>query len=181
MKIENLVEKFRVESGIDLEKDTDDYRALWGNVFSMDITGLPIETFEQRVALIDKATMIEHERLINDEDSWANHGLNIIGKNWKAFSFYYGTEMLFDTMCYDLAYSNSQWLPLDIAQKFYDLIMADYNEKDTFVYCNYSNSPWDKELSGYGGWQLTDDWTFDLAVVLVNASKLTFCYFLSED
>ena len=181
MKIENLLKKFKLEEGIDLEKDTDDYDGLWGNSFQVNISQFQINTFKQRFDLIDKATEIEHQRLMNDEESWAISGLKKIGENWTEFDFDYGKEMLFDALRFDLAYSRSERLPISIAQKLYELIISDYKKDNTFIYCNYNKSPWDKESGGYGGWNLTDDWTFDLGIVLINSNKLTFNYFLSED
>ncbi|MBQ4822366.1 hypothetical protein [Aquimarina sp. MMG016] len=175
MEIEYLFEK------LNLEKNSDDLYDFWGNSFQMNISGFQIETFEQRIDLLNKATEIEHQRLINDEDSWAITGFKKLNENWKEFDFEYGKEMLFNAIRYDLAYSNSERMSLENARKFHHLIMSDYEKKNTFIYCNYDKSPWDKSSGGYGGWNLTDDWTFDIGIILINSHKLTFNYFLSED
>lgn len=186
MDTENLLETFKLNEGIDLEEPIGRYRGLWGNSFRINVDGFAINTFEQRVKLIDKATEIEHQRLMNDENSWAITGLRKIGENWEAFDFDYGKEMLFNAIRYDLAYSRSERLPMDIAQKFFKLIVSDYNKDNAFIYCNYEHSPWDNipldnKPSHNSGWNLTDDWTLDLAIIILDSNKLTFSYFLSTD
>jgi len=181
MHIENLIEKFKLKDNIDLDEATFYDDSFWGHSFCIDVSDFEVNTFKQRVELIDKATEMEHQRLMSQENSWAITGLKKIGENWKEFDFDYGKEMLLNAIRYDLAYKSSQRLSLDIAQKFYDFIIFDYKDDNTFVYCNYNKSPWAKKSGGYGGWSLTDDWTFDLGIVLINSNKLTFNYFLIED
>jgi len=171
VKIENLLNQIR--------KETDDFDHFFGNSFQINIAYSPIETFSQRIKLIDKATEIEHQRLLNDEDSWAIDGLNKLGNKWIEFDFEYGKEMLFNAIQYDLAYSKSKKISVYNAKALHNLIMTDYTKENTYIYSNYNKSPWERK--GYSGNNLTNDWTFDIGIVLINSNKLTFNYFLSED
>jgi hypothetical protein len=178
-KVENLINKLNLKN---YKSDYEDFcndDNFQGNSFRIDISGLPIETFKHRIELIDKAIEIEHQRLINDENSWAITGLKKLGEKWKEFDFEYGKAMLFNAIQYDLAYTNSKRMSVESAEKLYKLIISIYDRQKSFIYCNYNKSPW--ERNGYSGNNLTDDWTFDLGIILIDANKLTFNYFLSED
>lgn len=150
---------------------------VWGNAFELEIKGIDISTFKKRTELIDKACKIESERL-SKEDAYIE-SLNILGENWIEVEFDYGSELLLNAIRFDLAYSNSEHTPLEKAKYFRKELMTGFTKYECFLYTNYHGSPW--EGKGYSGWNLTDDTTFDLAIVIINNSKLTFSYFLSED
>ncbi len=114
-----------------------------------------------------------------DEDSWAVTGLKTLGEHWIETDFAEGCALLRNALRFDLAYSRSERLPEEQATAIYQAIIQDYVDEPRFLYSNYHGNPW--QDGSYSGWSLTDDWTFDLAIVLLNPQKLTFCYFLSED
>lgn len=174
MMIRNLLDEVKANN-----PEPEPYDFL-GNIFQLDISGELINTFEQRVTLIDKATQIEHDRLINDEDSWAIEGLNMLGENWIEVGFDDANELLLNLLRFDLAYRNSERLTYESAKKLHDLMMFGYAKDDSYFYVNYEGNPW--QGNGHcSGWPLTYDWTLDYAVVIINQHKLTFSYFLSED
>lgn len=158
------------------ELNMDEY--IWGNAFELDIKENDISTFKKRTELIDKACEIETERLSKDEDAYIG-SLNKLGENWIEIDFDYGSELLLNAIRFDLAYSNSEQTPIEKAKYFCNELLKEFAKDECFLYTNYNASPW--EGNGYSGWNLTDDATFDLGIVVINNSKLTFSYFLSED
>ncbi|WP_291869372.1 hypothetical protein [Maribacter sp.] len=150
---------------------------IWGNAFELDITGNDISTFKKRTELIDKACKIENKRLSKD-DAYIE-SLNILGENWLEIDYDYGLELLLNAIRYDLAYSNSEHTPLEKAKHFHKELMKGFVKGESFLYTNCCRNPWGRK--GYSSYTLTDDATYDLAIVIINNSKLTFCYFLSED
>ncbi len=163
----------------DIFEDLNMGEFVWGNAFVLDISQHDSATHAQRIVLMDTACEMENERLATDEDSYIER-LNILGDHWEPIPFDEGSQLLFNAIRFDIAYSSSEHTPVAQAQVFHQALMENYTEENSFIYTNYSNSPWGNQGS-YSGFPLTEDATFDIGVAMINSTKLTFAYFLSED
>lgn len=151
---------------------------VWGHAFELDISDQSASSENERSTLLDLACINESKRIEKTDDSTIL-SLNVIHSHWKTLQFENAQQLLLDALRYDLAYTSSENTPLDKAMKFQQELLQDFSAENTYAYTNYAKSPFKRE--SYGGWPITDDATFDLAIVFINKKKMLFCYVLAED
>jgi hypothetical protein len=136
---------------------------LWGDAFEIDVAGQDISTEDNRIALLDKVCELKN--------------LRQLGPAWNKIDFEKATDLLLKSLRYDLAYSSTEILLPEKAAFVHKEITKDF---DALSHC-YANwlGPWDN-IGGVGWDPLTEN-TFDLGIVLLNKTKLTFILHISED
>lgn len=137
---------------------------LWGDAFEIEVVDQDISTEESRIALVDKVCTLKN--------------LKQLGSGWNKIDFEKASDLLLKSLRYDLAYSSVEIAPLEKAVFLQKEILKDFDGL-SHCYTNWSGSPW-AAIGGAGSEPLTEN-TFDLGIVLINSSKLTFVLHISED
>jgi len=145
------------------ELKLDEY--LWGDAFEIEIVDQDISTDDNRIVLLDKVCALKN--------------LNQLGPGWNKIEFDKATDLLLKSLRYDLAYSSAEIAPLEKAAFVQKEIIKDFDGL-SHCYTNWSGGPWGDNTGGTGWDPLTEN-TFDLGIVLINNSKLTFVLHISED
>lgn len=101
-----------------------------------------------------------------------------MGLGGNKIDFEKATDLLLKSLRYDLAYSSVEITPLEKAVFSQKEIIKDFDGL-SHCYTNWPGSPWGS-IGGVGWDPLTEN-TFDLGIVLINHSKLTFVLHISED
>ena len=133
----------------------------WGDCFMIDHEAAANKTIE----LIDKICIAEK--------------LNPLAKQWNEISFDACNALLENAFNFDLAYSSSELMPKEKAIYYKDYVMTNFNASETRCFTNWQKNPWTGRKGG--SWLPITDHTFDIAIVLVDSTKLIFTYFISED
>lgn len=98
---------------------------------------------------------------------------------WRRLNFLECSNLLLNAFRYDLAYMSSERMPEEKAQYFQEQILDRVNKDKCVCYTNWFNNPWqDKNGSS---WNSITEYTFDLAVVIIDEKKVVFTYFIGED
>lgn|SRR5690606_2213025 len=137
----------------------------WGDVFDLITSDQDISTEEARLRLLDKACVIEN--------------LKALGTGWNQVTYDQAKALLTKALTYDLAYSSTRIAPDDKVQFFKAEILKDIDDQSIYCFTNWLGSPWDGERGG--GWNPLTTHTFDMGIVFLTQTKLTFAYFISED
>jgi hypothetical protein len=138
---------------------------LWGDAFEIEIGDQDISTEDKRIALLDKVCTLKD--------------LKQLGAAWNKIDFEKAKDLLLKSLRYDLAYSSVEIAPLEKAVFLQKEIIQDFDGL-SHCYSNWSGSPWGDNGGGTGWDPLTEN-TFDLGIILINNSKMTFILHISED
>jgi hypothetical protein len=138
---------------------------LWGDAFEIEVIDQDISTEDNRITLLDKVCTLKD--------------LKQLGPGWNKIDFGKATYLVLKSLRYDLAYSSAEIATLEKATLLQKEIIKDFDEL-SHCYTNWSGSPWGDNTGGVGWDPLTEN-TFDLGIVLLNNSKLTFLLHISED
>jgi hypothetical protein len=134
-----------------------------GDAFEIELVDQDISAEDNRIALLDKVCALKD--------------LKQLGPAWNKIDFEKATDLLLKSLRYDLAYSSVEIAPLEKAVFLQKEIIKNFNEL-SHCYANWLG-PWDN--IGGTGWDPLTENTFDLGIVLINNSKLTFVLHISED
>lgn len=137
----------------------------WGDVFALITSDQDTSTEEARLRLLDKACVIEN--------------LKALGSGWNQVTYDQANALLTKALAYDLAHSSTRIAPDDKVQFFKTEILKDIGDQSIYCFTNWLGSPWDVERGG--GWNPLTMHTFDLGIVFLTQTKLTFAYFIRED
>lgn len=131
--------------------------------------------------------MIEiHKRMINTEkeiyklldDICIKETLFAIGESWRKVDFEHGKKLLHAALAIDLAYGGTK-LGKKKIQKLMKVMVDKIDQEDNYCFTNWADDPW-KEETGKS-WNGITQHTFDIAVVLMDSSRVIFMYTISED
>lgn len=139
---------------------------IWGNAYLYFISNLDLSVEKNRFSKLDEICKAEN---------WKQ-----LGDNWNSLGFLACSELLMDSIEFDIAYSSARITPEEIAKKFHSTLLQDFNENDSYCYSNWFNNHWRSKEKGSSWNSLTEN-TFDLSTVFVNSNKILITCFRSED
>lgn len=145
----------------DLYKEFGMDEFIWGDSFIVERT----ENEFDDINYIDSICIIEKR--------------NPLGDKWNQIGFVECKEMLLSAFNFDLAYTTGANMSNEKAKYFRDIIFSNFEVIDTKCYTNWYKNPW-KSKNG-ASWNPITENTFDMAIVLVDTTKIAFTYFISED
>lgn len=139
---------------------------IWGDAFLYSINGVDFSIEDNRLVKLDE---------ICKEESWEQ-----LGDTWNSLSFSECSELLMDSIEFDIAYSSARITPNEIAKEFHKTLLKEFKADDTYCYSNWFNNHWRSNENGSSWNSLTEN-TFDLSTVFVNQDKILITCFRSED
>jgi len=139
---------------------------IWGNAYTYSISG------------IDLAIQTNQFDLLNE--ICKNEGWTELNDSWNCMEFKQCSELLMDSIEFDMAYSESRITPNDIAMDIHNKLLHSFNESNCFCYSNWFNNHWRDRANGSFWNSLTEN-TFDLSTVFIKKEKLLITCFRSED
>jgi hypothetical protein len=134
---------------------------IWGDCFMVQRTENEIDVINS----IDNICIAENR--------------NPLGENWNEISYTDCSELLLNAFIFDLAYTSGANMSTEKAEYFRDTVFSNFDEYSTKCYTNWYQNPW-KSKNG-ASWNPITENTFDMAIVLVDRTKIVFTYFISED
>lgn len=139
---------------------------IWGNAYLYSIFDLDLSNEKNRFSKLDEICKAE---------SW-----NQLGDSWNSLSFSACSELLMDSIEFDIAYSSARITPEEVAKKFHGTLLRDFKENESYCYSNWFNNHWRSKENGSSWNSLTEN-TFDLSTVFMTRNKLLITCFRSED
>lgn len=146
------------------ELDMGEY--IWGNAFLYTISGIDLSIEENRFSILDK---------ICKNENWVQ-----LGDTWNALSFMECSELLMDSIEFDIAYSSFRLTPEEVARKFHSTLLEGFEENNSYCYSNWLNNHWWSKKEGSTWNSLTEN-TFDVSSVFINHNQILITCFRSED
>jgi len=137
-----------------------------GDAFLYSITGIDFSKEDNRFLKLDE---------ICREQGWEQ-----LGNTWNSLSFSESTELLMDSIEFDIAYSSARITPHEIALKFHQTLLKEFKENNTYCYSNWFNNHWRVNEKG-SSWNSLTESTFDLSAVFINTEEILITYFRSEE
>ncbi len=108
-----------------------------------------------------------------------NENLISLGNIWVEIKLKEAIEMIRNGLAFDLAFSSSRINDDKFVYKILSEINQNFNkEKLICCFTNSLGNPWGNSS---GGWDITYDWTFNVAVIIVAKEEIIFAKFVSED
>jgi len=124
--------------------------------------------------------MIENNRFLMLDKICKNENWKELGDTWHSKSFDECSELLLDSIEFDMAYSESRITPKDKAIEFHSILLQRFTKNHTYCYSNWFNNHWRSRENGSFWNSLTDN-TFDLSIVFIKQGELLITCFRSED
>ncbi|MEJ1240315.1 hypothetical protein WBG78_19390 [Chryseolinea sp. T2] len=150
----------------DIFKELDMGEYIWGNAYVYSVFDLDLSIETNRFLKLDEICKTENWKLLGD--------------SWNSLDFSACSEMLMDSIEFDIAYSSARITPEEIARKFHTTLLQDFKESDCHCYSNWFNNHWRSKEFGSSWNSLTEN-TFDLSTVFVTRNKILITCFRSED
>lgn len=150
----------------DIFKELDLGEYIWGNAFSYSTSGIDLSIEENRFSALD--TICKNE-------NWKH-----LGDTWNPLSFSDCSDLLMDSIEFDIAYSSARITPEDVAKKFHSSLLKGFKENDSYCYSNWFNNHWRSKVKGSSWNSLTEN-TFDLSTAFINHNQILITCFRSED
>lgn len=148
------------------EKEIDIGNDVWGHAYEIDLSTQIKSEFEA-VGILDKFC--------------SGKKLNELNYNWNRIGFNKAQKLLKNCLTFDIAFSSSRISEEETVEKiFTNLISRLDSSTIKFCFTNCLGNPWEQIGNGYGWNDLTNQ-TFDIGIVLFDARKILFAYFMSED
>ncbi|GAA0733944.1 hypothetical protein GCM10009430_48560 [Aquimarina litoralis] len=138
---------------------------IWGNAYLYSISDIDLSIEKNQISKLDEICKIE--------------GWNELGEKWNSIEFLKCSELLLDSIEFDIAYSSSRITPTEIAKKFHAELLNKFNN-DSFCYSNWFNNQWRSNKNGSSWNPLTEN-TFDISTVFINKENILITCFRSED
>lgn len=139
---------------------------IWGNAYLYHISNLDISVAKNRFLKFDEICKAENWKPLGD--------------TWNSLEFSACSQLLLDSIEFDIAYSSARITPKEIAKKFHGILLQDFHENDSYCYSNWLNNHWRSKENGSSWNPLTEN-TFDLSTVFVDSNKILITCFRSED
>ena len=139
---------------------------IWGNAFIFDSGDNDLSLENNRLALLDEICKYEN---------W-----KVLGDSWHSKSFDQCSELLLDSIEFDMAYSEARITPKDKAIQFHKSLLKGFANNNSYCYSNWSNNHWRSRENGSSWNSLTEN-TFDLSTVFIKQDQLLITCFRSED
>lgn len=138
---------------------------IWGDAFLYIIPGTDLSIEKNRFSVLDE--------ICKNED-WIP-----LGDSWKTFDFAECSQILLDSISFDIAYSSCRITPEEKAEEFHRALLRDFSERDTVCYSNWSNNHWQSKNGS--SWNSLTENTFDLSTVFMSGERVLITCFRSED
>lgn len=139
---------------------------IWGNAYSYSISGIDLTSKENQFNLLNE---------ICKNENW-----NKLDDTWNPMDFKNCSELLMDSLEFDMAYSEARITPNDVALNIHQNLLQDYNDSNCVCYSNWFNNHWRNRENGSSWNSLTEN-TFDLSTVFIKQASLLITCFRSED
>lgn len=139
-------------------------RCFEGDCFMIDIHKLLIKTEKEMYRLLDAVCVKEK--------------LFPIGDGWRKVDYEHGRRLLHAALTTDLAYGGTR-LGKKKSQRLIKIMLDKIDPEDSHCFTNWMDDPW-KEGGGVS-WNGITSHTFDIAIVLLDRSRVVFMYAISED
>ena len=125
-------------------------------------------------SILDKINAYQILDKFSDEEN-----LISLGNIWTDIDIIFAKKMIKNGLTFDLAFNSSKINDDNFIENSFSEIMGNFNE-DNVICCltNSVGNPWG---NGSGGWDITYDWTFNVAVVIIAKQEIIFAKFVSED
>jgi hypothetical protein len=133
----------------------------WGDCFIIDRN----ENDSDTIRCIDTVCIVE--------------GRHALADKWNELSFSECSELLLNAFNFDLAYQSCAIMPTEKAAYYRNFLVSKFKDTDTKCFTNWFQNPW-KSKHG-ASWNPITDNTFDMVIVLADATKIAFTLFISED
>ena len=150
----------------DIFEELDMGEYIWGNAFLYTISDLDLSIEKNRFSKLDEICKIEDWKELSD--------------TWNSLEFAECSELLMDSIEFDIAYSSARITPNKVAQGFYNTLLNEFSKNDTYCYSNWFNNHW-RSIKNGSSWNSLTENTFDLSTVFVNRNKILITCFRSED
>ncbi len=139
---------------------------IWGNAYKFMIENIDLTIEDNRFSTLDQICQLEN---------WKE-----LGNTWYAKSFEVCSELLLDSIEFDMAYSESRITPEEKAKIFHKNLLDGFYSSNSFCYSNWLNNHWRSTENGSFWNSLTEN-TFDLSTVFIQKDQLLITCFRSED
>lgn len=149
---------------IDLYKKNGLSEYVWGDSFEIELKEFDITNNDKIFELFDKICEQENKAKLSNL--------------WFELSQIDAKEILENAFNRDLAYTSGINMPIEKAKILANSYFAKLNS-DFKSFTNWDRNPW-KSQNG-AGWNPITKNTFDMAILLIDKSKVIFTYFISED
>gem|GEM_PF-6409020 len=103
-----------------------------------------------------------------------------MGDTWHSKSFEQCSELLLDSIEFDMAYSEARITPNEKALEFHGKLLKGFTKNNSFCYSNWLNNHWRSRENGSFWNSLTEN-TFDLSTVFIKKNETLITCFRSED
>lgn len=139
---------------------------IWGNAYLFSDIGSDLTIVKNRISTLDEICR--------------NEGWEQLGDTWNPLEFSECSDLLMDSMEFDIAYSSARITPMEVAKKFHDTLLLGFKEGHSYCYSNWFNNRWRSKESASSWNPLTEN-TFDVSTVFINRDNILITCFRSED
>ena len=137
---------------------------VWGDSFEIKLNDFDINDNEKIFKFFD--IICERENVTK------------LSESWYELSQMEAKELLENAFNRDLAYTSGINMPIEKAKKITKTYFEEL-ESNFKSFTNWDRNPWTSQNGA--GWNPITHNTFDMAILLIDKSKLIFTYFISED
>lgn len=139
---------------------------IWGSAFVFTIEDSDLSLESNRFSILNK---------ICKSENW-----NELGDSWYPKSFEQCSELLLDSIEFDMAYSEARITPKEKAKEFHNNLLKGFTKNNSCCYSNWVNNHWKSRENGSSWNSLTEN-TFDLSTVFIKQNQILITCFRSED
>ena len=137
----------------------------WGGALRVSFEKIDLHSTSNVINILDEVCKSE--------------GLNGLNEDWNEIDYNLFKKILLSSFQFNLGFSNSEQMPAEKAQWYYNATIENLNMETCRCFTNWHNNPWDQ--GGGGGGFSVSKHTLDLALSIINNSEMLFVYFLFED
>ena len=139
---------------------------IWGNAFHFVVSDFDLSIHRNQIQILDEICKTEN---------W-----NEISNKWNSMTYPKCSELLKDSIEFDMAYSQTRITPKNVAVKLHAGLLKGFTRENSYCYSNWLNNHWRSNQNGSFWTSLTEN-TFDLSTVFINQETILMTCFRSED
>jgi len=99
---------------------------------------------------------------------------------WYSKSFHKWSELLLDSIEFDMAYSEARITPKVKAIDFNKSLLQGFTKNHSYCYSNWFNNYW-RSMENGSFWNTLTENTLDMSTVFIKQDELLITFFRSED